>query len=136
MSLRDIRNGNSFTFTAYDGQVMTQNTIGDDWRRGFDIGLAVGAGNSAFGPGQGAIGNSLGSVAKMSGFKAGLTVQYDRTKAGVNTTAGTFAVGSMGAWSPRTGSDSYDGRRPCPLTKSVVPAIGAARPFIHASRMR
>ena len=57
-----------------------QRVTNDDWRRGFDIGVAVAEGNTSYGPGQQKIRDSLHIIAAMNGFDAASKLQYARTQ--------------------------------------------------------
>jgi hypothetical protein len=57
-----------------------QRITNDEWRRGFDIGIAIGEGNSMYGPGQKAVRDSLLRIPLVNGFDSALELQYERTK--------------------------------------------------------
>jgi hypothetical protein len=57
-----------------------QRITNDEWRRGFDIGIAIAEGSSFYGPGQKAVRDSLLRIAKVNGFDSAIELQYERTK--------------------------------------------------------
>ncbi len=108
------------------------DTINDNWRRGFDIGIGLCQGMSEPGPGQYRIRAGLTLVDKQRGFDAAQKIQYDRTVRNTFDNAlEALAMTTVKAM-PRSLSpaDVADLQADAATGKSLaetVPAIAAAR---------
>jgi hypothetical protein len=113
--------------TAFPPQITTN----DDWRRGFDIGVAVAQGNTSFGPGQDSVRRTMTTISEYNGFDAARKLQYkiqsDKEFEEQRMTTFGKALGRVTTNTAAVESANANAAREGAAIAAVNPVIAAAR---------